>query len=345
LKNDLLLQEIEEQSEKINCFIYAEKNKIQSIAKTIKNRFRYIIIAARGSSDNAARYAQYLFGSFNRIQVSLATPSLFTIYGRPPSMKDALIIGISQSGQSPDIISVLQEGKKQGCLTISITNNPKSPLADFSDFCVPLHAGLEKSTAATKTYTTSLCALALFSATLSEDANRISELDQIPEKMFRTYQESLKMMDQVQRYRYIEHTVVIGRGYNYATAFEIALKIKELTKVISEPYSSADFLHGPVAMIQQGFPVILIAPFGKASKDLSLFARDIKKRGGELIIISDQANLLKFSSLGFSISPSKEWISPILSVVPGQLFARQLAIEKGLNPIKPEGISKITETY
>lgn len=318
---------------------------IKKVSQKLLNKFDYIVIAARGTSDNAARYAQYLFGAHNGIQVALSTPSLFTIYKKPPSMKGALVIGISQSGQSPDIVSVLREAKKQGCPTISITDNQNSPLADDSVFCFPLHTNGEKATAATKTYTASLCVLALFSVSLSGKIQNMKDIEKLPDQINHTLVESIAKMPYVQRYRYIEHTAVIGRGYNYSTTFEIALKIKELTKVISEPYSSADFLHGPIAMIQNGFPILLIAPSGKSFSDLSNFARDAKKRGGELIIISDRDDLNKMSALSFKLSQSPEWLSPITSVIPGQLFARQLAIEKGLDPVHPTGISKVTETY
>jgi glucosamine--fructose-6-phosphate aminotransferase (isomerizing) len=239
----------------------------------------------------------------------------------------------------------LDEAKNQGCPTISITNHQNSPLANISDFCIPLHTNSEKATAATKTYTASLCALALLSVAFSNDASRLREVENLPDQINATLSESMTKMHLVQRYRYIDHTVVIGRGYNYSTAFEIALKIKELSKVISEPYSSADFLHGPIAMIKTGFPVMIIAPSGKAFLDLSGFAHNTKKRGGELIVISDQDKFLKLSALSLKISKSPEWISPITAVIPGQLFARQLAIEKGLNPDRPDGITKVTETY
>ena len=345
MKNNILLDEILQQPDTIQQLISQEIKPISLISQKVKNRFQYIVIAARGTSDNAARYAQYLFGAHNGIQVALATPSLFTIYKKPPSMKGALIIGISQSGQSPDIVSVLEEARKQGCPTISITNRPKSPLANISDFCIPLHTNNEKATAATKTYTASLCALALLSVMLSNNASCLRDIESLPHTIYSTLCESFSKMDLVQRYRYIEHTAVIGRGFNYSTAFEIALKIKELTKVISEPYSSADFLHGPIAMIQNGFPVLIIAPSGKAFMDLSYFAHNTKNRGGELIVISDQDKLLKLSHLSFKIPKSSEWISPIIAVIPGQLFARQLSLEKGLNPDRPEGITKVTETY
>jgi len=178
---DILISEIKEQPEVIHQLIAKETSNIQSIAEKVNGIFKYILIAARGTSDNAARYAQYVLGAFNRIQVALATPSLFTIYDSPPDLSEALVLGISQSGQSPDIISVLEEAKKQNRPTLCITNNPKSPLAATSDFVITLHAGSEKAVAATKTYTSSLISIALFSTALAKDNNRLNEISQLPE--------------------------------------------------------------------------------------------------------------------------------------------------------------------
>ena len=155
-----------------------------------------------------------------------------------------------------------------------------------------------------------------------------------------------EVISKVCRYRYIEHGVVIGRGFNYATAFEIALKIKELTRVVTVPYSSADFKHGPIAAVRPGFPVILVAPSGKMHAQMSEFSKKMHELNAELVTISDDESLLNDSNLGFRIPNSiDEWLSPIACAIPGQLFARQLAFEKGMNIDQPVGLSKVTETY
>jgi glucosamine--fructose-6-phosphate aminotransferase (isomerizing) len=140
--------------------------------------------------------------------------------------------------------------------------------------------------------------------------------------------------------------VVIGRGFNYSTAFEIALKVKELTRVVSVPYSSADFSHGPIATVHSGFPVIVVAPSGEMYPHIHEFIDKLIGMGAEIISISDKKEIISKSNLGFAIpSGISEWLSPIAYILPGQLFARQLAIEKGLNADKPEGLTKITETF
>jgi glucosamine--fructose-6-phosphate aminotransferase (isomerizing) len=304
-----------------------------------------VLIAARGTSDNAARYAQYLFGAHNHVQVALATPSLFSLYGTPPSLAHALVIGISQSGQSPDIVSVLAEARRQGRPTLAITNLEASPLAQTADYIIPLHAEKEQAIAATKTYTTSLTALAMLSACLEENAARMADIDRIPDLMQATLDGLALAINRTERYRYMERCAVLGRGFNYATAFEIALKTKELTRVVAEPYSSADFRHGPIATVTPGFPVIVVAPRGAVSQDLAELIDLLHRRQAELLIISDDTALLEKATLPLPIPAGlEEWLTPLVSVIPGQLFGMKLAEARGLNPDQPEGLKKVTET-
>ncbi len=341
----ILEREILEQPEKVQTFLKSEAENARRIARELNGRFRYIIIAARGTSDNAARYAQYLYGTHRHIQVALATPSLFTMYGTPPDMSEALVIGISQSGQSPDIVSVLAEAKKQGRPTLAITNDNASPLAQTSDYVLPLNAGKEVAVAATKTYTTSLAALALLSCSLDKDTKNLEALQAVPEQMQKTLDCLGQAMQHVERYRYMEHCAVIGRGLNYATAFETALKIKELTQVVAEPYSSADFRHGPIATATPGFPVFVVAPRGSVFQDIHALIGELQRRRAELLVISDDDRALDAADLALPFAPGlPEWLTPLAAVLPGQRIAMQLTIEKGLNPDKPEGLMKVTET-
>lgn len=341
-----LESEILNQPRRIKGFLSSQHANISRITDLVRNRFRYVIIAARGTSDNAARYAQYLFGAHNRLQVALATPSLYTIYNTPPDLSDALVIGISQSGKSPDITAVISAARKCGSPTISITNDPCSPLAKESDFVIPIEAGLERSVAATKTYTSSLAAMALLSSIMTGRQDYLDQLNSLPQVMEETVALSMPELDKVQRYRYMDRCSVLGRGFNYATAFEIALKIKELTGVIAESYSTADFRHGPIATVSRGSPVIVVAPSGKVKKDISSLIDQMKLTGAELIILSDQSDILKKASVKFQM-PLRipEWLTPIPYVIPGQLFALQLTKEKQLPIDQPLGLTKVTETY
>lgn len=346
MTQSVLLNEIFEQPAVIQRLLDKEKSNVIKIAETLQQSFEYILIAARGSSDNAARYAQYLFGTHNRFPVALATPSLFTIYQNPPRLNGALVIGISQSGQSPDIVQVLIEGKKQNRPTIAITNDFESPLAKAADYVIGLQVGSENATAATKTYTASLAALALLSAGFQDGQAQVNSISELPEKMAATLAGIGDQLNRIERYRYMEHCAVIGRGFNYATAFEIALKVKELTGVVAEPYSSADFRHGPIAMVKEGFPVLVIAPTGEVSSDVKELINELDRRKSELLIISDDENLIKQAHLSLPIPGGiPEWLSPLVAILPGQLFANSLARAKGLDPDQPAGIQKITETF
>ncbi len=343
---DILIKEINEQPEIIQNIIDLELNNIISIAKKLSGKFKYVLIAARGSSDNAARYAQYVLGTYNHFQIALATPSIFTIYEEPPDLSESLVIGISQSGQSPDIVSVLKSAKQQNRPTLCITNDPKSPLAKTSDHIIPLHVGKEKAVAATKTYTSSLTALAMLSVGFNPDRKRQNSIQALPELLGESLPVFSRTAENAVRYRYMEHCVVIGRGYNYCTAFEIALKVKELTRVVAVPYSSADFAHGPIATVQTGFPIFVIAPTGPMYDHIEQFTNKLLGIGAEIISISDNKNMHSISKIGFPVpSEIPEWLSPIIYVIPGQLFARKLALEKGLDIDKPEGLSKVTETF
>ncbi len=344
-KQTALEAEIYAQPAVFRCLLEQQAAHVGAIARRVRGQFDYLFVAARGTSDNAARYAQYLFGARNRVPVALATPSLFSIYHQPPDLSGAFVLGISQSGQSPDIVSVLAEGRRQGRPTMAITNAPASPLAEAAEFVIDICAGPELSVAATKTYTNSLGALALFSEALSEGEGVSEALYAVPEQMQYTLQALAPILDRVERYRYMQHCAVIGRGYNYSTAFEIALKIKELTRVVAEPYSSADFRHGPIVMAQDGFPVIFIAPTGAVFEDLSVLLKELRQNHCELLMISDDASLLEQSHLAMTLPSSiAEHLTPLTAVLPGQMFSLLLAKAKGLDPDHPYGLSKVTLT-
>jgi len=341
-----LSNEIHEQPEVLLRLLDRQTETAARIAAAIRARdVRYAVIAARGTSDNAARYAQYLFGALNRLPVALSTPSLFSIYHTPPQLRDALVLGISQSGQSPDIVAVVEEGKRQGALTVAVTNVPDSPLAHVADHVLLLGTGEERSVAATKTYTAQLAALALLAVQLAGDGERLTSLRSMPEAVKKTLAMEEPVSLAAQRYAYATECVVLGRGYNYATAFEIALKLKELTYIVAEPYSSADFRHGPVAIVERGFPAVVVAPQGAVYPDMLALTRELAAREAELIVISDQDEPLLLARTPLRLPVAlPEWLSPFTCVVPGQLLALHTTLAKGYDPDHPRGLKKITET-
>ncbi len=342
-----LFSEISEQPARIKSLLASQKKAVGQIAAAIKKHdIQYVFLAARGTSDNAGRYANYLLGAMNGLPLALATPSLFTYYKKPPRLKNALVIGISQSGKSPDIVSVLEEGRRQGCMTLAITNEPESPLAHASDFVLDICAGAEKAVAATKTYTTELMSIAMLSAALHGGKKYWADLAKVSGWMKQVLKQNDLIAQGVQRYRYIDQAVVLGRGFNYATAFEWALKLKELTYIIAEPYSSADFAHGPIAMVESGYPVFVVAPKGKVFDSmLGMIKRLREDISAELVVISNDKKALSEAQVPITIpSEIPEWLSPLVSILPAQLFAYNLTKAKGYNTEQPRSIRKVTET-
>jgi glutamine---fructose-6-phosphate transaminase (isomerizing) len=342
-----LYSEINEQPARIKSLLQSQRKTVEKIAAAINKRdIQYVFLAARGTSDNAGRYANYLLGALNGLPLALATPSLFTYYKRPPKLKNALVIGVSQSGKSPDIVSVLAEGRKQGCMTLSITNEPNSPLAETSDFVIDIQAGAEKAVAATKTYTTELMSIAMLSAALSGNKSHWDDLAKLSKWMGQALKQDAFIQEAVQRYRYIDQTIVLGRGFNYSTAFEWALKLKELTYIIAEPYSSADFAHGPIAMVEPGYPVLAIAPKGKVFDTmLEMLKRLRSDISAELVVISNDKRALALAQTPIAIpNDVPEWLTPLVNILPAQLFAYHLTVAKGYNTEQPRSIRKVTET-
>jgi glucosamine--fructose-6-phosphate aminotransferase (isomerizing) len=286
----------------------------------------------------------------NGLPLALATPSLFTYYHRPPNLKGALVIGISQSGQSPDIVSVLEEGKRQGQLTLAITNDPGSPLARAADFILDLQVGDERAVAATKTYTGELMAIAMLSAAMAavmtgEEA-AWQALAQVPGWANQVLKKEAEIAKAAHRYRDMRQCVVLGRGYNYATAFEWALKLEELTYVLAYPYSPADFQHGPIALLEPGFPVLAVVPSGPIlASFLPLLGQIVKEVKAELLVISDSKEALAFAKHGVQ-TPAEvpEWLTPMVNIIPAQLFSVHLAQQKGFDTEKPRGLTKVTLT-
>jgi glucosamine--fructose-6-phosphate aminotransferase (isomerizing) len=343
-----LHSEITEQPERLAALLQNQKQTVLEIAKAIQARdVHYAFLAARGTSDNAGRYANYLWGAHNQLPLALATPSLFTYYQSPPRLQHALVVGISQSGQSPDIVSVLEEGREQKCPTLAITNEPDSPLANVADFVLDIQAGVEKAVAATKTFSNELMAIAMLSAALSDSEERWNELASVPEWARYVLNLDDRIAQMAQRYRYMTHCVVLGRGFNYATAHEWALKLKELTYTIAEPYSSADFQHGPIAMVEGGFPILAVSPKGKVHDSMkAILIRLRNQMEAEVVLISDDTDSLALAQSPIQLPPQiPEWLTPLVSILPAQLFACHLTTVKGYDTEKPRSITKVTETH
>lgn len=343
-----LSSEIFEQPERLKRLLTSQRITVEEIATAIRRRrIKYVFVAARGTSDNAARYANYLLGAMNRLPVALATPSLFTYYQRPPDLRGALVIAISQSGRSPDLVSVLEEGRRQGCLTLAITNTPDSDVAAKADFVLNIEAGPEVAVAATKTYTAELLSVAMLSAALGGGRGlRWEALEKIPGWLDQALKNDALIAEAARHFRSMLRCAVLGRGYNYATAFEWALKLKELAYVAAEPYSPADFQHGPIAIVEGGYPVMAVVVKGKVADSLLSVLRNLKQNlRAELMVISNLEEALALAQSGIPLEAEiPEELTPLISIGSAQLFALHLTLAKGLDPEAPRTIHKVTET-
>ena len=347
-----LWSEIHEQAAVLEGLLRTQAGHAAEIAAAIAARQpAWALVAARGSSDNAGLYAQYLWGARNGLAVALATPSLFTHYARPPRLAGALVVGISQSGQSPDIVGVLAEARRQGSPTLAITNDPGSRLAAAADWVLPTGAGEERAIAATKTYTSQLLAVALLSASLpggeaSGEDDR-EALAGVPRAVAATLQLEEAVAAAAPRYAPMRQCVVLGRGFHYATACEWALKLEELTYIVAEPWSAADFRHGPVAMAAPGFPVLAVVPGGAVHADVVALLRTlVEERDVDLVALSDEEETLALARTPLRLPGGlPEWLTPIPAIVAAQLFSYHLARAMGRDTEAPRGLSKVTRTW
>ena len=342
-----LRDEILEQPQALARLLDAAPRAYAGLTAALRQRRpRFAVIAARGTSDNAALYAQYLFAVRNALPVALAAPSTITLYGARPDMRDALVIGISQSGRSPDIVAVLEEARRQGALTVTLVNAAESPLAEVADEVIDLAAGPERATAATKSYTAELLAVALVSTALDTgSAEETADLARLPDLAAAALatEDAARAISAGHAPR--THGVVLGRGYAYATAREWSLKLQELAQLLVQPYSTADFEHGPLALAEPGFAVLAVAPSGVALEgQLEVLARLRHEFGARLLVISDADAALALDE-GLPLPTNvPRWLSPVVEIIPGQLYAYHLTVARGLDPDRPRTIAKVTET-
>ncbi|HEX6147437.1 MAG TPA: SIS domain-containing protein [Acidimicrobiia bacterium] len=336
-----LIDEIREQPDVIARTIAGNGEPAARVARLFAG-CTHAVIAGRGTSDNAGRYAQYVWGSRNGISVGLTTPSLFSVYDRPPRLDGALVVGISQSGESPDIVAVLEEGRAQGRPTVAITNDPDSPLADFADVVIDIEAGEERAVAATKTYTAQLTVIALISEAMAGEGDILHRL---PGWVTSALEQEPEAEEMSRALAEIEHCAVLGRGFNQSTAFEWALKLQELTHVVAQPFSTADFLHGPVAVVEPGYPVMAVTALGPAADDVVDVLRRCSEAGASLTVVGNDSRLQDVATNNLAFAPDvDEWLSPIPAIVIAQLFSYHLTRAKGLDPDSPRGLRKITRT-
>ena len=341
----LMLAEIAEQPAALERTIAEERGKIAKLGKLLKARdIDLIVLVARGSSDNAALFGRYLLEITTGIPVSLSAPSVHTIYGAKLRLDHALVVGVSQSGEGEDINHVLESARASGAYTIGITNERASSMTRVVDETLLTHGGRERSVAATRTFTGQMLLFYMLATELAQTAVPFS-YETIPRFVAGALEQKPAIAELVQRYVFMENCVVVGRGLAYANAYELALKLMETCYVVAERFSSADFLHGPVAMVERHFPVILFAPPGVMLQGVKSLIERLRELHAETLAITSDLDVAAMCTRSIVLSREiDEFLAPIPYIVPGQLFAALLAEAKGLNPDAPRSLSKVTRT-
>jgi glucosamine--fructose-6-phosphate aminotransferase (isomerizing) len=305
-----------------------------------------VVLVARGTSDNAAMFGRYLLEITTGIPVSMAAASIATLYEAQMDYRDTLVVAISQSGESTDTNLVLERARAQGALTLGITNESSSTLARIAEHVFLVRAGKEKSVAATKTYTGQMLMLYLLAYALGGGV-RMRELEKVPEGVEAALRLEEEIDELSERYRYMRYAVVVGRGLNYANAFEFSLKLMETCYVVAERFSSADLMHGPIALVEPSFPVFAFAPPGATWKSMDETLAKLQGLQAEIVAITDSGNRevgARATRVMRVPRRLKEVLTPIPYIVPAQLFSACLAAQKGLDPDKPRTLHKVTLT-
>jgi glutamine---fructose-6-phosphate transaminase (isomerizing) len=342
-----MLEEIRQQPAALERTLKRELRPIEKFKRIVERRRpNLVILAARGTSDNAAQFGRYLLEITTGIPVSLAAPSVHTLYKARVNVRNALVVAISQSGESTDTNLVLSMAREQGALTVGITNEPDSSLARLAEHVLLVRAGKEKSVAATKTYTGQLMVMYLLAHALGARL-RLEDMERIPSWAESAFKLEPELAARSERFRYMNYAVVVGRGLNYANTFEFALKLMETCYVVAERFSSADFLHGPIAMVERSFPVFLFGPSGVTWDSIREILRKMQQLKAETVFLTDASNREAASSgaplLRLPVK-LREIYTPIPYIIPAQLFTAYLANEKGLDPDRPRTLSKVTQT-
>lgn len=343
-----MLREIHEQPQAIRETLEKEGPNIAEVASVLRERRpAMVILAARGTSDNAGTYLRYIVGAVNGMVVAPAAPSLLTVYRSRMQIEDTVVIGISQSGKATDVIEVLEASRDLGAMTIALTNTADSPIVQTAEFALLTHAREEKAVAATKTYTTALAVLYQLAACWADRPDLQESIYEVPAAIEAVFADlEPHIASRSERYTFMNTCTVLARGVNYATAKETGLKLQECCLINPEPWSAADYMHGPIAALQPGSPVMLLAPQGPSLGSMLEVARAVKERHGEMIVFSDDDEALSDARVPMKLPYlGQSYWSPIVIAVAGQLFAYYLAVHKDLNPDKPRGLNKVTLTY
>nr|WP_076262224.1 SIS domain-containing protein [Intrasporangium flavum] len=332
--------EIAEQPEALTRLLAAH-DRIEAVAARIRAAGpRFVLLAARGTSDHAALYAKYLVETTLGLPCGLVSTSVYTAYERQPDLHGVLWVAVSQSGGSPDLVESTERARAGGALTLAVTNTDDSPLQRASELSVDVLAGPERSVAATKTYTSSLLALWLvvraWASLPHEPARRV------PDWAHAALEADVD--DVVARFRFVDKLVTTSRGYAYPTAREAALKLMETCYLSAHAFSGADLLHGPLAMIDADRPVLVVVPEGPGGRALDPVVEALRSRGADLTVVGAPPDGGPAPAVPLPTGMDEQ-LAPVVQILPLQRLARSLAVSRGLDPDRPRGLNKVTRTF
>ncbi|MGW2342774.1 SIS domain-containing protein [Streptomyces sp. NPDC001661] len=340
----IMTREMHEQPDVLRRLLADGAPRIQDVARRVADRApRFVLLTARGTSDNAALYAKYLLEIRLGLPCGLASMSTTTAYGARPDLRDVLVITVSQSGGSPDLVASTKAAREAGAITLAVTNNPDSPLAAVSEHHIDIMAGPEKALPATKTYTASLLALYLFVEGLRGGDGAAAAV--LPDHADRVLARQDEVRALAARYRFAGRMVITSRGYGYPTAKEAALKLMETSYIPALAYSGADLLHGPLAMVDNISPVIAVVTDGRGGDALQPVLDRLRGRGADLMVVGPEVQVAR-ASAGFVLPTAAvaEEVQPVLEILPLQLLAYEVTIARGQDPDAPRALAKVTET-
>ena len=338
----IMQREVNEQPEALQRLLDTQLESIHEVAEKIKAKNpRFVMLNARGTSDHAAQYFKYYLEIKMGLPVGLSSPSVFTAYEVTPEYHDVAWISVSQSGGSPDLVEATEKARAAGCLTVAVTNVPDSPLGHASELNIDVVAGPEKAVAATKSFTNQLLALYLLGDAWNGGDGSLART--VPEYAQQALQNN-NATQIAERYRFADKMIVTGRGYAYPIAREGALKLMETTYLAAQPFSSADLMHGPMAMVDPSHPVIAIVPEGTGGEAIQPVLDRLQENHADVLVVGDQARVGDAAAFIPLPAGMPEEISPIVQIIPLQQLAHDIAVSRGNNPDAPRGLRKVTET-
>jgi len=336
----LMKAEIDEQPAVFDRILSDGTPEVALVARRIAAASpRFVLMAARGTSDHAALYLKYLVEIVLGLPCGLASPSTVTAYGATPDLRDVLWVAASQSGGSPDLLESTRAAERAGALTLAVTNAPDSPLGQAAQLHLDIRAGAERAVAATKTYTATLLTLWLLVESWRGGDGGAGR--QLPDLAQRVVDEPA-VEEVADRFRFVDKVVVTGRGYAYPTAREAALKLMETSYLAAHAFSGADLLHGPLAMIDEDRPVVAVTPHGVAGTAMEPVLARLAERGADVTLVGDAAH--GSAGIVVPVPRTAEELSPLLEIIPLQRLAHTMAVARHHDPDAPRGLAKVTRT-